>query len=209
MSRLHLKLTAFDYRFNTPRLLPALVFGAGLSMMTGCSQPAETAHDTAENTPSKVETETTTDSTTSITGETKEVAITAIVDHPALDSVRQGTIDKLKEDGFVDGLKKELEPMGINVVEAPTAKSKIPLVASETDSVAREAVAALGLDYYQIGKETGKLVTQVLNGTPAGDILVYRPTPDQLQLFVSPKRAAEQGITLLQSVLDRADKVLQ
>ena len=48
MSRLHLKLTAFDYRFNTPRLLPALVFGAGLSMMTGCSQPADTAQDTAE-----------------------------------------------------------------------------------------------------------------------------------------------------------------
>ena len=55
MSRLHLKLTAFDYRFNTPRLLPALVFGAGLSMLTGCSQSAETAHDTAENTPSKVD----------------------------------------------------------------------------------------------------------------------------------------------------------
>ena len=187
MSRLHLKLTAFDYRFNTPRLLPALVFGAGLSMLTGCSQSAETAHDTAENTPSKVETETTTDSTTSITGETKEVAITAIVDHPALDSVRQGTIDQLKEDGFVDGLKKELEPMGINVVEAPTAKSKILLIASDTDSVTRGAVAALGLDYYQIGKETGKLVTQVLNSAPAGDILVYRPSPDQFATLRQPQ----------------------
>ena len=99
--------------------------------------------------------------------------------------------------------------MGINVVEAPTAKSKILLIASDTDSVTRGAVAALGLDYYQIGKETGKLVTQVLNGTPAGDILCIAPRPTNLQLYVSPKHATEQGITLPQSVLDRADKVVE
>ncbi|OBX09976.1 hypothetical protein [Gallibacterium genomosp. 3] len=35
-----------------------------------------------------------------IAAEMKNVAITAIVEHPALDAVRQGTIAELKKEGF-------------------------------------------------------------------------------------------------------------
>ncbi len=86
-------------------------------------------------------------------------------------------------------------------------ESKIPLIASDTSSVARGAVAALGVDYYVLGRETGKIVVRILNGEKAGDIPVY--TPQALNLYVSPKNALDEGITLPQAVIDNAKEVLK
>ncbi len=86
-------------------------------------------------------------------------------------------------------------------------ESKIPLIASDTSSVARGAIAALGVDYYVLGRETGKTVVRILNGENPGDIPVY--TPQVLELHVSPNHAAEQGITLSQAVIDEAKEVIE
>ncbi|WP_201582801.1 ABC transporter substrate-binding protein [Psychrobacter jeotgali] len=100
-----------------------------------------------------------------------------------------------------------------NVVSAYEAlyqvakESKIPLIASDTSSVKRGAIAALGVDYYALGRETGKIVARILNGENAGEIAVY--TPQALNLYVSPKNAAEQGITLPQALIDEAKEVIE
>ena len=86
-------------------------------------------------------------------------------------------------------------------------ESKIPLIASDTSSVARGAIAALGVDYYALGRETGKIVVRILNGEKAGDIPVY--TPQALDLYVSPKNAKAEGITLPQAVIDQAKEVVE
>ena len=86
-------------------------------------------------------------------------------------------------------------------------ESKIPLIASDTSSVERGAVAALGVNYYDLGRETGKIVTRILNGEKAGEIPVY--TPQSLDLHVSPKNAQAEGITLPQAVIDKAKVVLE
>jgi len=86
-------------------------------------------------------------------------------------------------------------------------ESKIPLIASDTSSVERGAVAALGVDYYELGRETGKIVVRILNGEKAGAIPVY--TPQALNLYVSPKHAEEEGITLSQAVIDKAKEVVE
>src|SRR5690554_912263 len=41
---------------------------------------------------------------------------------------------------------------------------KIPLVASDTDSVMRGAIAALGMDYRDLGRQTGRIVVRILEG---------------------------------------------
>ena len=86
-------------------------------------------------------------------------------------------------------------------------ESKIPLIASDTSSVERGAVAALGVNYYDLGRETGKIVVRILNGEKAGAIPVY--TPQALDLYVSPKHATEEGITLSQAVIDNAKEVIE
>lgn len=100
-----------------------------------------------------------------------------------------------------------------NVVSAYEAlyqvakESKIPLIASDTSSVERGAIAALGVDYYDLGRETGKIVVRILNGENAGEIPVY--TPEALNLYVSPTHATEQGISLSQALIDEAAEVVE
>lgn len=176
---------------------------------------------------------------------------------PQIELMRQ-IIPNLKNVGYVyspgevnstiilKNLKEKLTPLGINVHEAPAQRStdiamaarslegkvdmiytstdnnvvsayeslfqvakesKIPLIASDTSSVARGAVAALGVDYYALGRETGKIVVRILNGEKAGAIPVY--TPQKLDLFVSPKNALAEGITLPQAVIDNAKEVVE
>ena len=176
---------------------------------------------------------------------------------PQIELMRQ-IIPNLKNVGYVyspgevnstiilKNLKEKLTPLGINVHEAPAQRStdiamaarslegkvdmiytstdnnvvsayeslfqvakesKIPLIASDTSSVARGAIAALGVDYYALGRETGKIVVRILNGEKAGAIPVY--TPQKLELFVSPKNALAEGITLPQAVIDNAKEVVE
>lgn len=83
---------------------------------------------------------------------------------------------------------------------------KVPLIASDTDSVKRGAVAALGVNYYDLGRETGKVVAQILNGTKPGDIKPQ--TMPKLDLYVSPTHAEEEGISLPEEVLKEAKEVV-
>lgn len=85
-------------------------------------------------------------------------------------------------------------------------ETKIPLIASDTDSVKRGAVAALGINYYNMGRETGKIVGRILNGEAAGDI---KPVlMKQLDLYVNPTYADEEGITLSDALISEAAEVV-
>ena len=343
--------------FNPNRFIKPLLWGSlSAALLAGCNQP------TPENNNAPVDTKA---SAAPSDTEMKKVDITAIVEHPALDAVREGIIAQLADDGYVEGknlkinfqsaqgnsatagqiskqfvgeapdvivaiatpsaqsvaaatntipivfsavtdpvtaklvnslegsgtnvtgasnaspyepqialmkqlipnlknvgyvyspgevnsvvilkdLKERLEPMGIKVHEAPAASSndiamaargiagkvdmiytstdnhvvsayeslyqvakqnKIPLIASDTDTVSRGAAAAMGVDYNELGRETGKIVTRILKGEAPGTIPVYRT--QSLDLYVSPKHAKEQGFTLPQAVLDEAKKVVE
>ncbi|MDO4440867.1 MAG: ABC transporter substrate-binding protein [Moraxella sp.] len=143
-------------------------------------------------------------------------------------------------------LKEIVAPLGLNIVEAPAQKAsdiamaaqsligrvdviytptdnnvlssyealakvakeaKLPLIGSNTDTVARGAIAALGVNYHELGIQTGKITARILKGEKPGDIAIYRAS--ELDLHVSPKHAAEQGVTLPQSILDKAKKVVE
>lgn len=143
-------------------------------------------------------------------------------------------------------LKEIAAPLGLNIVEAPAQKAsdiamaaqslvgrvdviytptdnnvlssyealakvakeaKLPLIGSNTDTVARGAIAALGVNYHELGIQTGKITARILKGEKPGDIAIYRAS--ELDLHVSPKHAAEQGVTLPQSILDKAKKVVE
>lgn len=102
---------------------------------------------------------------------TKKVAITAIVEHPALDAVRQGVIDELRAEGYEQGKNLQLDfqsaqgntatagqiakkfagnnPDVIITIGTPSAQSmvaatrKIPIVfAAVTDPVAAKLVTS-------------------------------------------------------------------
>lgn len=86
-------------------------------------------------------------------------------------------------------------------------ESKIPLIASDTASVERGAVAALGIDYYDMGKQTGRMVARILEGANPGDIKVE--TSDNLELYVNPLAGAKQGVSVPENLIQRATKVVE
>ncbi|OCG01683.1 ABC transporter substrate-binding protein [Gilliamella sp. wkB112] len=99
-----------------------------------------------------------------------------------------------------------------NVVSAYEAlvkfanENKIPLLASFPDAIERGAVAAYGMSYYDVGRQSGKLVVRILKGEKPGDI-----TPEigqALRLVLNTEAAEKQGITLSPEVIQSAYKVI-
>ena len=86
-------------------------------------------------------------------------------------------------------------------------ESKLPLVASDTDSVKRGAIAALGMNYYDIGRQTGKMVDKILKGTNVSTIAPE--TGKKLSLVVSPEAAKKQGVTLSDALVKQATEVVK
>lgn len=85
-------------------------------------------------------------------------------------------------------------------------ENKIPLLASFPDAIERGAVAAYGMSYYDVGRQSGKLVVRVLNGEAPGNI-----TPEigqALRLVVNIDAAKKQGIDLSSDVIESAYKVI-
>jgi len=85
--------------------------------------------------------------------------------------------------------------------------AKMPLIASDTDSVVRGAIAAVGINYYDLGLQTGRMVARILKGEQPGTIA--SETSDKLELFVNPGAAQKQGVTLDEAFIKSATKVVE
>ncbi|KAB1593172.1 ABC transporter substrate-binding protein [Burkholderia cepacia] len=100
-----------------------------------------------------------------------------------------------------------------NVVSAYEAlvkvanEAKIPLVAGDTDSVKRGGIAALGINYGDLGRQTGKVVARILKGEKPGAIA--SETSSNLELFANTGAAAKQGVTLAPDLLKDAKTVIK
>lgn len=100
-----------------------------------------------------------------------------------------------------------------NVVSAYEAlvkvgqEAKIPLVASDTDSVKRGAIAAFGINYRDLGEQTGRMVVRILKGEKPGDIKPEVST--KMELFVNPGAAEKQGVKLPEALVKSAAQVIQ
>lgn len=85
--------------------------------------------------------------------------------------------------------------------------AKIPLIASDTNSVKRGAIAALGVNYRDLGVQTGNIVVRILKGEKPGDIA--SETSAKQQLFVNPSAAEKQGVTLSDALLKSAAEIVK
>ncbi len=90
---------------------------------------------------------------------------------------------------------------------AVAEESKLPLFTADTDSVSRGSIAALGFNYYDVGKQTGEIVVRVLKGENPGDIAVK--TAAGSDLVINKAAAAKMGVILPESVVSRANKVIE
>lgn len=85
--------------------------------------------------------------------------------------------------------------------------AQIPVFAADTDSVPRGAIAALGFNYYQVGRETGDIVVNILKGANPGDIPVSGVK--KMDLWVNTASAAKMGVKVPADVVAEAAKVIK
>ncbi|MCC4236638.1 ABC transporter substrate-binding protein [Vibrio anguillarum] len=84
-------------------------------------------------------------------------------------------------------------------------QAKTPVFGAATSYVERGAIASLGFDYYQIGVQTADYVVAILEGQAPGklDVKVAKGS----DLMINKTAAEKLGVTIPQSVLDRATSV--
>ena len=92
------------------------------------------------------------------------------------------------------------------IIESARAK-RLPTMFQERGSVAKGALAAYGEGFYTIGRLSAKQVQRVLLGANPGDLPVEQV--DRLHFVINLKTAKALGLTIPQSLLIRADEVIQ
>lgn len=95
----------------------------------------------------------------------------------------------------------------LDAVIAVAEEADIPVYSGDGDSVVAGTVASIGFDYYQHGLQTAAIVVRILNGENPGDIAVEYATGGEI--YVNPGAAERMGITIPQSVIDRAATVAE
>lgn len=90
---------------------------------------------------------------------------------------------------------------------AVAEENDLPLISGDTDSVERGALASVGFNYYEVGKQTAEVVLRVLKGENPGEIPVTFATGTDL--VVNRKAAEAMGVTLPQAMIERASKVIE
>lgn len=108
-------------------------------------------------------------------------------------------------DGRVDIIYTSLDNNVVSAFEAMANAAnelKIPVIASDEFSVGRGATAALGVNDYDFGRTTGKMVYRVLSGE--APTTIKPEVMNELTLYISPKHAKAQGTSIPAALLKDA-----
>lgn len=84
-------------------------------------------------------------------------------------------------------------------------KNNIPIIGSEKGQVTQGALATTGIDYYKLGKQTGLVAVDVINGKKPTDIAIT--TLSEMQLVVNTDAAKKLNIAIPKDIEAKAEKV--
>lgn len=112
--------------------------------------------------------------------------------------------------GKVDAIYLPTDNTVISAAEAVIKvgeQNNLPVIAADTDTVKRGAIAALGFNYYDVGRQTGAMVALILNGKKPGDIPVQGV--EKMELYINPGAAERMGLELPTGILEEAKEVIK
>lgn len=111
--------------------------------------------------------------------------------------------------GDVDAIYVPTDNMvvsGISSLVQVAEAKKIPVIGAESGTVEGGAVATLGIDYFQLGYQTGEMAIKILKdgGDPATMPVEVSKT---FSYVVNPGAAERMGVTIPADILDQAETV--
>jgi putative ABC transport system substrate-binding protein len=114
--------------------------------------------------------------------------------------IRKGEVD-----GIFSPRLLSLNIPGLILEIAP--KRALPTMFDDPFYVERTGLASYSPDNYLLGRQAARLVDKILKGARPGDVPVEQPT--KFELAINLKVAKALGITIPQSILVRADRVIE
>jgi len=84
---------------------------------------------------------------------------------------------------------------------------KIPVIGSERGQVEAGAIATKGIDYKELGKQTGRIAVEIIKGKKPQDIPIEGAKV--VTLIINQKAAETIGLTIPKDILDNADEVIK
>lgn len=83
----------------------------------------------------------------------------------------------------------------------------IPTIGESADSARGGLMLGYGPNRLAFRRLTADYIAKILNGTPAGDLPIQQPT--EFELTINQKSARALGLTIPQSILVRADEIIE
>lgn len=111
--------------------------------------------------------------------------------------------------GKVDAIYVPTDSTVVSAIESVVRVGKdadIPVIAADTGSVERGALAALGLNYFDIGHSAGEQAVAILKGADPATIPVR--FADRVELYLNATSAKAMGVTLPEDLTSEAVKVI-
>lgn len=84
-----------------------------------------------------------------------------------------------------------------------TNEAGIPVYGSEVEQVTLGCVAAAGIDYYELGRQTGAMAAKVLKGEAKASEIPYE-TITEYGIYINSGSIAEMGLTVPEDVKEKA-----
>ncbi len=112
--------------------------------------------------------------------------------------------------GKVDAIYCPIDNTIISAVESVVKvgiDAQVPVFAGDTGTVERGAIAAVGYNYFDLGRQTGDIVVRILKGEKPGSINVKMAKGTDL--YINPKMAKRMGVEIPASVLEKATKIIK
>lgn len=84
----------------------------------------------------------------------------------------------------------------VNIAQhsSPTLPVILPIFSNDPALIKRGVLAAVGFDYVDVGRETGKVVAKILQGTDAAAIPIHNP--QDLKAVINKELAKKLGLTI-------------
>lgn len=112
--------------------------------------------------------------------------------------------------GRVDALYVPTDNTVVSAIDSVVMvaeRLKLPLIAGEDQSVQAGALATIGIDYYQLGRQTADIAQRVLQGENPAEIPVQYL--EDMNIVLNLGAAQRMGVTITDEMLARAARVIE
>ncbi len=114
----------------------------------------------------------------------------------------------------VDGIYVSTDNTVVSALSALTEvamENGVPVMSADPSSAEKfDVLAAWGFDYYKMGRATGRLIAEILEGAKPEDIPTrFMTDPSDIDLLINLDVAKELGLTFPKDIIDNASKTVE